>query len=108
MEFWIICGLMLAFSLAFEWAIRQLKIRDYQSRYVLVTGCDSGFGNKLAKQLDELKVNVFACCLTKTAVENFRKISSSKLTAIEMDVTKDASIEKAMEIVKRTLPEGKG
>jgi NAD(P)-dependent dehydrogenase (short-subunit alcohol dehydrogenase family) len=108
MAFWIICVCIIVLFLVFEWVIRQLKIGNYKSRYVLITGCDSGFGNELAKQLEALGFNVLACCLTKSAVENFNKMSSPKLKAIEMDVTKDASIEKALEIVRRTLPEGKG
>ncbi|XP_060580974.1 17-beta-hydroxysteroid dehydrogenase type 6-like isoform X1 [Ruditapes philippinarum] len=108
MAFWIICGCLIVILLVFEWVIRQFKIGNYKSRYVLITGCDSGFGNELAKQLEALGFNVFACCLTKSAVEKFDETGSSKQKAIEMDVTKDASIEKAMEIVKRALPQGKG
>ncbi|XP_053374121.1 retinol dehydrogenase 7-like [Mercenaria mercenaria] len=101
--------LSFVFIVAFilDWLFRKLKIGNFESRYVLITGCDSGFGHKLAKKLEKLGFNVFAGCLTKAAVEKFNQTSSSKLKAIEMDVSKDTSIEKAMEIVQRTLPGGK-
>lgn len=100
---------MAVFSVyVFEWMLRKLKVDNYDSRFVLITGCDSGFGYELANKLDKLGFNIFACCLTKTAVQKLNETSSSKLQAIEMDVTRDASIEKAMEIVERKLPNGKG
>uniref|UniRef100_A0A8R1EKJ2 Uncharacterized protein n=1 Tax=Caenorhabditis japonica TaxID=281687 RepID=A0A8R1EKJ2_CAEJA len=34
-------------------------------RYVLITGCDSGFGRLLATQLMDDRVNVFAACFTQ-------------------------------------------
>ncbi|XP_053374122.1 17-beta-hydroxysteroid dehydrogenase type 6-like [Mercenaria mercenaria] len=108
MEILLLFAFVLALAFVIEWLLRQLKIADYESRYVLITGCDSGFGHELARKLDKLNFHVFACCLTKDAVEKFSATSSSKLKAIEMDVSKDASIEKAMEIVKRVLPDGKG
>ncbi|XP_045168940.2 17-beta-hydroxysteroid dehydrogenase type 6-like [Mercenaria mercenaria] len=108
MEILLLLAFVLALAFFFEWVLRQLKIDDYESRYVLITGCDSGFGHELARKLDKLNFNVFACCLTHTAVEKFNETSSPKLKAIEMDVSKDVSIEKAMEIVNRTLPSGKG
>ncbi|XP_060580958.1 17-beta-hydroxysteroid dehydrogenase type 6-like [Ruditapes philippinarum] len=108
MDSFIIICIALSFAFILEWFVRKLKIDNFDKRFVLVTGCDSGFGLELAKKLDKMGFNVFACCLTKSAVEKFNETSSSKLKAIEMDVTKDASIEKTMEIVKRRLPNGKG
>lgn len=102
-----ICVFFLIFGLIVEWLIRQLKISNYDERYVLITGCDTGFGNGLAKRLDKMKVHVFACCLTKEEAQKLLAETSSNLLAIQMDVTKDASIEKTMEIVKRTLPKDK-
>ena len=41
-------------------------IANYQSRgYVLITGCDSGFGRMLATELDRRGIPVIACCLTQ-------------------------------------------
>ena len=40
-----------------------------QGRAVFITGCDTGFGNDLARRLDELGFKVFAGCLI--ARENF-------------------------------------
>ena len=35
---------------------------------LLITGCDSGFGNALVKKLDSIGMNVFAGCLDKDGV----------------------------------------
>ncbi|XP_060582431.1 17-beta-hydroxysteroid dehydrogenase type 6-like [Ruditapes philippinarum] len=108
MELSLICAVVVIIGLIFEYFLRQLKVGNYESRYILITGCDSGFGHDFAKRADALGFNVFACCLTKTAAQKFKDTSSQKLVALEMDVSKDASIEKSLEIVNRTLPEGKG
>ncbi|XP_045167754.2 17-beta-hydroxysteroid dehydrogenase type 6-like, partial [Mercenaria mercenaria] len=108
MDLLLLLSFVLIVAFILDRLFRKLKIGNFESRYVLITGCDSGFGHELAKKLEKLGFNVFAGCLTKAAVEKFNQTSSSKLKAIEMDVSKDASIEKAMELVQRTLPEGKG
>jgi retinol dehydrogenase-16 len=73
-----------------------------------VTGCDTGFGNLLAKRLDALGCHVFAGCLTEAGETDLKKSCSEKLLAISLDVTKPESVRKAFEIVKAKLPEGKG
>ena len=37
---------------------------NLSQKYILVTGCDSGFGLAVAQKLDKLGCNVFAACLT--------------------------------------------
>lgn len=88
--------------------LRKLTVGRYNDRYVLVTGCDSGFGNLLAKRLDLLGFNVFAGCLSKSGVEGLKSECSVNVTAIQMDVTSDASIEGAIENVKTKIPKDKG
>ena len=44
------------------WFIQHhVEIRGIPNRSVLVTGCNTGFGNLLAKSLDPRGVRVFAC-----------------------------------------------
>ncbi|XP_069106940.1 17-beta-hydroxysteroid dehydrogenase type 6-like [Argopecten irradians] len=74
----------------------------------MVTGCDSGFGNLLAKRLDNLGMNVFAGCLTEEGGESLRKATSNRVVIISLDVTKSRSINDAYEEVKGKLPEGQG
>jgi len=49
----------------YRWYRNKQTISKYDERYVVITGCDSGFGNMLAKKLDELGFHVFAGCLTE-------------------------------------------
>ena len=77
------------------------RIGRYSERFVLVTGCDTGFGNLLAKTLDEIGLNVFACCLTKSAAETLQATCSNRLVALEMDVTNGESIQRCLEVVKK-------
>ncbi|KAK3107916.1 hypothetical protein FSP39_025079 [Pinctada imbricata] len=83
---------------------RDAKIRNTRNRYVLVTGCDSGLGNAIAKHLDRLGVNVFASCLTKEGEENLKATCSSRLVTLRLDVTNKESISKAFHFVKEHLP----
>ncbi|XP_014776247.1 retinol dehydrogenase 7 [Octopus bimaculoides] len=94
--------------LLFQWFLRTLKVGDFNQKYVLVTGCDTGFGNILAKQLDELGFNVFAACLTKEGVADLRACCRQKLEAFLMDVTKKEDIEKAEKLVRSKLPNDTG
>ena len=38
---------------------------DIKGKFVLITGCDSGFGRETAIRLDKMGVCVLATCLTK-------------------------------------------
>ena len=42
------------------------------NRHVLVTGCDSGFGNLLARKLDQIGCPVFAACLTEDGAKKLK------------------------------------
>ena len=43
---------------------------DIKGKFVLITGCDSGFGRETAIRLDKMGVGVLATCLTKQGEEN--------------------------------------
>ena len=88
--------------------LRLLRLSNYGDRYVVITGCDTGFGNLLAKRLDRLGVNVFAGCLTKDGAEELRKTASEKLVTFELNVTDEKSIMAAKEFVAKKLPKGRG
>jgi NAD(P)-dependent dehydrogenase (short-subunit alcohol dehydrogenase family) len=93
---------------AFDWLVRCFYIGKYSERYILVTGCDTGFGNLLAKRLDALGCHVFAGCLTEMGETDLQKACSNKLLAVSLDVSKPNSVSNAYEIVKAKLPQGKG
>ncbi|XP_072015611.1 retinol dehydrogenase 16-like [Amphiura filiformis] len=79
-----------------------------KGRYVLITGCDTGFGNALAKSLDRKGCNVFATCLTPNGAKTLEECTSDRLHVIMMDVLKSESIKEAFEEVQKKLPQGTG
>lgn len=68
-------------------------------------GCDTGFGNALARKLDEVGYTVFATCLDPKGegAENLLKDCSEKLKVLPMNVTDDESISHAKEFVEKNL-----
>jgi len=88
--------------------ISRLRIDRYTDVYVLITGCDTGFGNEAAKRFDRMGCHVFAGCFTDKGKENLKKECSDRLHAISLDVTKTESIREAYDYVKANLPKGRG
>ncbi|XP_069871953.1 estradiol 17-beta-dehydrogenase 2-like isoform X1 [Dipodomys merriami] len=64
---------------------------------VLVTGSDTGFGHGLAKHLDKLGFTVFAGVLDKKSAgaKELQKSCSSRLSVLQMDITKPEQIKDA-------------
>ena len=88
--------------------LRRLRIGDYGNRFILVTGCDSGFGNLITKRLDGLGCHIFAGCLTEKGEDDLRKSCSDRVQPFHLDVTKSEDVQKALEFVRAKLPSGKG
>ena len=84
------------------------SVNCIHEKFVLITGCDSGFGMESAIRLDQMGFRVFATCLTENAAEKLNCSCSKRLVAFKMDVTKKGDIEKAYSTVKNYLPEGRG
>ncbi|XP_023239596.1 17-beta-hydroxysteroid dehydrogenase type 6-like isoform X4 [Centruroides sculpturatus] len=82
---------------------------DVGDKAVLITGCDTGFGNKLARRLTEDGVFVYAGCLYPDGSEA-KKLSEdcgSRLKVLKMDVTRADDVDRAFRELERTL-NGKG
>ncbi|XP_038642514.1 retinol dehydrogenase 5 [Scyliorhinus canicula] len=95
-----------ALLLAIGWFIRDReKIGDVKDKYVFITGCDTGFGNLLAKRLDWQGFHVLAGCLTQKGVDTLQRSGSSKLKAVLLDVTDSSSIQKAADWVQAEVGE---
>lgn len=94
--------------LTYRWFRHKNTIDNYGSRYVFITGCDSGFGNMLTKRLDGLGFNVFAGCLTQAGEEKLTLETSEKVKTIRIDVSETESIEDAFNTVKSSLPSDTG
>lgn len=72
---------------------RYIKVAlNMEGRYVLITGCDAGFGRAVALQLDRMGALVLATCLTKEGEESLKSLASDKLKAFQMDVTNSNQI----------------
>uniref|UniRef100_A0A672YF24 Retinol dehydrogenase 1 n=1 Tax=Sphaeramia orbicularis TaxID=375764 RepID=A0A672YF24_9TELE len=76
-----------------------------RSKHVLITGCDSGFGNLLARQLDGRGFRVIAACLTEEGASALSSLASPRLKTLQLDVTDSASIRRAVEAVRAEVGE---
>ncbi|KAM9767049.1 D-beta-hydroxybutyrate dehydrogenase, mitochondrial [Menidia menidia] len=75
-------------------------------RGVLVTGCDSGFGQQLARRLDARGFVVFAGCLCPegAGARSLARHASANLRVLKLDVTSEADVEQAKRTVQKNLP----
>ncbi|XP_074647651.1 retinol dehydrogenase 7-like [Tubulanus polymorphus] len=76
------------------------------SKAVIITGCDSGFGHELARKLDRLGFTVFAGCLypTKSGAHSLMNVGSKRLHVLKLDVTKDEDVTHAVQFIESKLP----
>lgn len=62
------------------------KTEDGIPRSVMITGCDTGFGNILAKDLDSLGIKVFAGCLTEKGIQDLKAKCSENLVCFKQKI----------------------
>ncbi|XP_043192345.1 short-chain dehydrogenase/reductase family 9C member 7-like isoform X1 [Amphibalanus amphitrite] len=82
---------------------------DLQGKAVFITGCDTGFGNSVARRLDALGLRVFAGCLFPEG-EGARTLQhdcSRQLTVVPCDVTSQSQVDSAVLLVRALLKEDK-
>ncbi len=97
--------------LGYKMILRLLEIpwiSSLDSRYIMITGCDSGFGNATAIKLDSLGCHVIAACFTEKGETELKKSCSNRLQTIHLDVANPNSVQKVFQQVKAMLPAGKG
>lgn len=75
---------------------------------MLITGCDSGFGNHLATTLYKTGFTVFACCLDDQSegANQLKNLSSNQIHVIKMDITKQEQVDDAHKYVEANLQKG--
>lgn len=73
-------------------------------RLVLVTGCDSGFGNLVARKLERYGFEVFAGCLfpDQEGAQKLQRETSKKLRVVKLDVTKKEDVANVIAQVKES------
>ena len=81
------------------------EIPALAKRAVFITGCDTGFGNLLAKTLDRKGLRVFAGCLTEDGARTLREASSTRLRTVLVDITKKQTVLDAYAFVAANLDE---
>lgn len=81
---------------------------DGKNKYVLITGCDSGFGYRAALDLSVSRCTVLAGCLTEEGVTRLKENVAFKGTAFRMDVTKLEDIKKAVQLVEEQTKDDGG
>ncbi|XP_069509574.1 retinol dehydrogenase 16-like isoform X2 [Ambystoma mexicanum] len=100
---WLYLGAILGLYLVFRWYRERLTVSNLTDKYVLITGCDSGFGNLLAWQLDRRGLQVLAACLTQKGAEQLKEATSQRLQTIILDVTNSTSVAAAAQWVKQQV-----
>ncbi|XP_077153794.1 retinol dehydrogenase 7-like isoform X2 [Ranitomeya variabilis] len=96
---WLLLLALLSLILLYRRYRYSLILENLTDKYVFITGCDSGFGNLLAKQLDKRGMKVLAACLTHKGAEELKKETSSRLQTILLDVADSQSVSAAAEWV---------
>lgn len=95
------CSLAVLALVAAVWFFRDSRqITGIHEKHVLVTGCDSGFGELAARQLDRRGFHVIAACLTEPGASRLRAAASPRLKTLLLNVTDSASVESALERVR--------
>ncbi|XP_072703662.1 retinol dehydrogenase 16-like [Ciconia boyciana] len=85
-------AVLVGLYLLWRWHRERQTVPKLSEKYVLITGCDSGFGNLLARQLDTRGLRVLAACLTETGAARLRAAASPRLQTVLLDVTSSHSI----------------
>ncbi|NXV10312.1 RDH16 dehydrogenase, partial [Cettia cetti] len=83
---------LLGLLLLRRWHRERQTVPRLSEKHVLITGCDSGFGNLLARQLDARGLRVLAACLSDAGAAQLRAATSNRLQTVLLDVTSSKSI----------------
>nr|XP_045008549.1 retinol dehydrogenase 7-like [Jaculus jaculus] len=100
---WLYLAALMGLWYLLRWYRERQVVSHLQDKYVFITGCDSGFGNLLARQLDLRGLRVLAACLTEKGAEQLRSKTSDRLETVILDVTKTESVAAAAQWVKERV-----
>uniref|UniRef100_A0A8C4QMS1 Dehydrogenase/reductase (SDR family) member 9 n=1 Tax=Eptatretus burgeri TaxID=7764 RepID=A0A8C4QMS1_EPTBU len=78
-------------------------VLNSEDKFVLITGCDSGFGFQLARRLHAHGFHVFGACLTKQGEHQLRQSCSTRLHTLQLDIRCQKSVNHALAIVTSTI-----
>ena len=99
---WLIIGFLFLFYISYRLYQHFFPTPSINpnGKYVLITGCDSGFGHGLAVELDKQGFNVLAGVLLPDSVISLTNELSSKATVFQLDLTKQDDIDAAYDLIK--------
>nr|XP_016846594.1 PREDICTED: retinol dehydrogenase 16 [Anolis carolinensis] len=92
---WLYLAAFLGLYLLCRWYREKQILSHLTEKYVFITGCDSGFGNLVARQLDARGLRVLAGCFTEEGAKKLKEATSQRLQTISLDVTKTESVAQA-------------
>ncbi|XP_068602201.1 dehydrogenase/reductase SDR family member 9 [Brachionichthys hirsutus] len=98
---------LVALWFCYRWYKERKRVSNEDDKYVYITGCDTGFGNLLARHLDQLGYRVIAGCYTEKGEVELKKATSDRLTTVHLDVSDSISVRKATSLIQ-TLVGQKG
>ncbi|XP_065510497.1 retinol dehydrogenase 7-like isoform X1 [Caloenas nicobarica] len=88
-----------------RWHRERQTVPGLSEKFVLITGCDSGFGNVLARALDARGLRVLAACLGERGAAELRAAASPRLQTVLLDVTSSQSVAAAAAWVRERVGE---
>ncbi|XP_062975837.1 retinol dehydrogenase 7-like [Elgaria multicarinata webbii] len=100
---WLYLAVLLGLYFLRRWYREKQTVENLREKFVFITGCDSGFGNQLARQLDLQGLHVLAACLTQKGAEQLEKATSERLKTTILDVTRTESVAAVTEWVKKQV-----
>ncbi|KAL0611823.1 Retinol dehydrogenase 16 [Plecturocebus cupreus] len=100
---WLYLAAFVGLYYLLRWYRERQVVSHLRDKCVFITGCDSGFGNLLARQLDERGLHVLAACLTEKGAEQLRRQTSDRLETVTLDVTETDSVAAAAQWVKERV-----
>lgn len=92
---WLPLLVLLCLILLYRWYRQSQILENLSDKYVFITGCDTGFGRQLAKQLDKRGMKVLAACLTEAGAKELKKETSSRLQSVILNVADSQSVSAA-------------
>jgi NAD(P)-dependent dehydrogenase (short-subunit alcohol dehydrogenase family) len=85
----------------------QYTLTDSSTLVCVITGCDTGFGAETVEELyKQGGYTVYATCLTEKAVDAYKAMDSSRIRAIQVDVTNQDDINRLRAQVEAECPQG--
>lgn len=74
-----------------------------EGKAVLITGCDTGFGHRLAKRLSRKGFMVFAGCLSSSSDGAEKLKLHSNVNVLQLDVTDQKQVDDALDTINKQL-----